>query len=59
MASSGSHDADQDHVVPTRPPVGINPGVHPDDLARCLQVDAFDHALQAIPDGQLLALVTR
>ena len=33
------------------------PGVHPDDLDRCLQVDAFDHALQAIPDGQLLALV--
>ncbi|WP_162458408.1 2-phosphosulfolactate phosphatase [Pseudactinotalea terrae] len=37
-----------------------NPGVDPDDLRRCLEIDAFDHALQAVPqEGGLLAVATR
>lgn len=30
------------------------PGVHPDDLARCLDLDAFDHALKLRPEAGLL-----
>lgn len=32
------------------------PGVHPDDLGLCLQLDRFDFALAAEPVGQLLRL---
>jgi 2-phosphosulfolactate phosphatase len=32
------------------------PGVHPDDLELCLQVDRFDFALRADPAGDLLRL---
>lgn len=32
------------------------PGVDADDLARCLELDTCGHALQAVPDGELLDL---
>jgi 2-phosphosulfolactate phosphatase len=32
------------------------PGVHPDDLALCLQADRFSFALSAEPAGDLLRL---
>ena len=35
------------------------PGVHPDDLTRCLEVDRFDFALEAIPQGVLRKLERR
>ncbi len=30
------------------------PGVHPDDLSRCLELDAFDYAISVRPAGTLL-----
>ena len=35
------------------------PGVHPDDLTRCLDVDRFDFALEAIRQGVLRKLERR
>ena len=35
------------------------PGVHPDDLMRCLEVDRFDFALEATPQGVLRKLERR
>jgi 2-phosphosulfolactate phosphatase len=35
------------------------PGVHPNDLTRCLELDRFDFALEAIPQGVLRKLERR
>lgn len=35
------------------------PGVDPDDLARCLELDRFDHALRAVPQPDGLLAVHR
>lgn len=42
-----------------RGPDPASPGVHPDDLTRCLEIDRFDFALEAVPHGVLRKLERR
>ena len=55
-----SAGASTDHAALTRRgPDAAYPGVHADDLRLCLEVDRFDFALEAVPQGPLRRLERR
>mgnify|MGYP001189185504 CR=1 FL=1 len=53
-----AHSAAADELR-ARGPDPAYPGVDPDDLTRCLELDRFDFALEAVPDGATRRLVRR